>query len=148
MNSCTMRTGVSDVRVSFTMDDRERWRKAKDALKVIPGSRWHAAAKEWSIPIAGRGILGFWAARWFDASEIHDHSRDGGPRREAPQRPASPLDAAYRTLHLQPGAPPWAIAAMYRAAAKELHPDAGGSHEHMVQVNRAVEALRKAGVTS
>lgn len=35
------------------------------------------------------------------------------------------------------------INAGYRALSRKHHPDAGGSHEKMVEVNRALEALRK-----
>jgi hypothetical protein len=35
------------------------------------------------------------------------------------------------------------IAAGHRALAKEAHPDAGGTHEEMLAVNLAVEALEK-----
>jgi hypothetical protein len=34
------------------------------------------------------------------------------------------------------------VAAGYRALAKERHPDAGGSHESMAELNRAAEALK------
>lgn len=35
------------------------------------------------------------------------------------------------------------INAGYRALSRKHHPDAGGSHEAMVKVNRALDALRK-----
>lgn len=35
------------------------------------------------------------------------------------------------------------INAGYRTLSRKHHPDAGGSHEKMVEVNRALEALRK-----
>jgi DnaJ-class molecular chaperone len=34
------------------------------------------------------------------------------------------------------------VAAGYRALAKERHPDAGGTHERMAELNRAAEALK------
>lgn len=50
--------------------------------------------------------------------------------------------AALRLLHLQPDAPDWLIQAAYRAAAKKLHPDAGGDVEQMQAINQAMEVLR------
>ena len=152
MNRCTIRAAGNDLRVGFKYDG-QGWDLVKDALKEIPGAHWLASTKEWAIPAAYHRRVLAWAKEWFDTAEITDYSRVDEPRREsrreAPQqRPASPLDQAYRALFLQPGAPPWAVTAVYRAAARELHPDVGGSHERMVAVNRAVEALRRAGVAS
>ena len=150
MNRCTFRKGsCGDLVAKFSLG--EDFYAAVEALKTIPGARFDGQAKAWSIPCAHRRRVLAWAGRWFDAGEISDLSQEDEPRwesrREAPQqRPAPPLDAAYRALFLQPCAPPWAVTAVYRAAAKELHPDAGGSHDRMVAVNRAVETLRKAGM--
>jgi len=46
-------------------------------------------------------------------------------------------------LHLLPNAPLEVIVAAYRAMAKLVHPDLGGSHEHMKAVNGAYETLRR-----
>lgn len=150
MNRCTIHAAGTELRVGFKFDGQE-WNLVKDALKEIPGAHWSAPTKVWVIPAAYHRRVLAWAKEWFDAGEISDLSQEDEPRwesrQEAPQqRPAPPLDAAYRALFLQPCAPPWAVTAVYRAAAKELHPDAGGSHDRMVAVNRAVETLRKAGM--
>lgn len=49
----------------------------------------------------------------------------------------------YRKLHLSPGAPLEVVKAAYKAMAMRSHPDAGGSHEKMVEVNAAYEAILK-----
>lgn len=48
-------------------------------------------------------------------------------------------------LGLLPDAPPSVVHAVYRALALLVHPDRGGSHERMVEVNRAYELLKKLG---
>jgi len=50
--------------------------------------------------------------------------------------------AAAATLYLLPSAPPYVVDAVYRAIAKRMHPDRGGSTEQMQQINAAVELLR------
>ncbi len=53
---------------------------------------------------------------------------------------------AYRVLHLRETAPPELIAAAHKCLARLHHPDKGGSHETMIAINRAAEALK--GATS
>jgi hypothetical protein len=50
-------------------------------------------------------------------------------------------ETAWRTLHLQPGAPPEAVTAVYRALAKLHHSDRGGSTERMRELNKAYAEL-------
>jgi hypothetical protein len=50
--------------------------------------------------------------------------------------------AAYSTLHLLPTAPQFVVHAVYRALAKQLHPDAGGNTLAMQRINAAMEVLR------
>jgi len=50
--------------------------------------------------------------------------------------------AAAATLYLLPSAPPYVVDAVYRAIAKQHHPDRGGSTEQMQMINAAVELLR------
>lgn len=49
---------------------------------------------------------------------------------------------AAKIMYLLPTAPPTVIQAVYRALAKQLHPDTGGSNEGMQQLNRAMEVLK------
>lgn len=73
---------------------------------------------------------------------------DGGHSRPPGPTPIRPLDESYRTLYLQPNAPDYVVEAVYRAIAKEEHPDRKPlaererAHERLVAVNRAVEVLR------
>ena len=48
----------------------------------------------------------------------------------------------WQVLHLRPDAPSEVIEAAYRALAKRLHPDAGGSVVAMAAVNSAYDAVR------
>lgn len=48
-------------------------------------------------------------------------------------------------LHLLPGAPGPVVHAAYRALALLCHPDKGGSHERMVEINNAYGLLKKLG---
>lgn len=49
----------------------------------------------------------------------------------------------WAVLHLRPGAPPAIIQAVWRAMAKELHPDRGGDPEEFKRVTAAYEKLTK-----
>lgn len=59
----------------------------------------------------------------------------------APRDPTSP----YTVLGIAEGAPLTVAEAAYRAHAKALHPDAGGSAEAMKRLNYAIDAVRKGG---
>ena len=52
-------------------------------------------------------------------------------------------DNHYRTLFVQPDAPPEVIKAAWRAlmSARRVHPDLGGDHEAAVHLNTAYEVL-------
>lgn len=49
--------------------------------------------------------------------------------------------AAYRTLGLDAGAPAAQVTAARRALARRRHPDSGGSHEAMVEINHAADTI-------
>ena len=53
------------------------------------------------------------------------------------------LHQEHAALYLLPGAPWSVVQAAYRALAMLVHPDRGGSHQTMVDVNRAYETLQK-----
>jgi uncharacterized protein (DUF3820 family) len=48
----------------------------------------------------------------------------------------------WRVLYLHPDAPSEVVEAAYRALAKRLHPDSGGSTSAMAAVNSAYDAVR------
>jgi hypothetical protein len=58
------------------------------------------------------------------------------------QRPPDPLPEWRRILHIGMDAPLEVAEAAYRALAREAHPDRGGSHDRMKQLNRAIEQAR------
>lgn len=48
----------------------------------------------------------------------------------------------YRVLGVPPGAPLAAVLEAYRRLSKEHHPDAGGTEERFVELQRAYETVR------
>lgn len=58
---------------------------------------------------------------------------DGDPAQALPLETV----AAYRALHLLPGAPDDIVKAVYRALCKLHHPDTGGTTREMQRVNEA-----------
>jgi hypothetical protein len=53
------------------------------------------------------------------------------------------LHQEHASLFVLPGAPWSVIQAAYRAIALLVHPDKGGKHERMVEVNRAYQTLEE-----
>jgi hypothetical protein len=62
---------------------------------------------------------------------------------EQPSRPppAQSIASPFQTLYLLPNAPPEVVKAAYKALAKIHHPDARGSSEKMIEINRAFEVI-------
>ena len=50
---------------------------------------------------------------------------------------------SYAALHLLPTAPPEVVSAAYKALAKKVHPDAGGSQERMQAINSAYALIKR-----
>jgi hypothetical protein len=127
--------------------------------------RFDPATKSWRVARSGGPALRLWLRSHFSTAEVRlldltmDDLRDAGPggwdggwgepdgrrgweetpRQHAPAPPAGPYD----TLWLKPGAPQELIAAAYKILALRHHPDRGGSHEAMVAINKAYEALKR-----
>lgn len=57
----------------------------------------------------------------------------------APRRPSS---EDFARLGLEPGATWGDVRTAYKARARELHPDRGGSHWHMVRLNQAFARIK------
>jgi hypothetical protein len=55
------------------------------------------------------------------------------------------ITSPFQTLYLLPDAPPEVVKASYKALAKIHHPDAHGSSEKMIEINRAYETLTREG---
>ncbi len=117
------------------------------ALKVhIPAHyrEWNPELKVWIVasPWAPTAIG---LLRSFFPDATTDRSRQAPPPDPTPIRPS---DDAYRVLYLQNNAPDFIVEAVYRAIAREEHPDRKPvaererAHERMIAVNRAIEVLR------
>lgn len=78
------------------------------------------------------------AMRLNETRGIEDIVREAYLALPAPSRERDP----YEVLGVRPGAPAEVIEASYRALAKRLHPDVGGSAEAMTALNAAWEAVR------
>ncbi len=113
------------------------------------GAEWCPDAKCWAVPAWQRDTLASWLAYVFtrDAVTWGGHEERGEYQRhqDAPRQASQVdrLDEAYRALHLLPTAPPEVVQAAQRALVKIHHPDAGGTHEAAVAINRAVEIIHQ-----
>lgn len=69
----------------------------------------------------------------------------GGKQEQHQQQSAPPPSATdpYATLFLRNNAPSAIVNAVYRALAKHYHPDNGGNHEQMKNLNLAYEQIMK-----
>jgi len=136
--------------VRWWSDDPDTWRELLDDFKATfprhGDKNFHPATKEWSIPGYKRPTLGAWLRTNFALDAIQWRADDDGEREADRERPSATavfsLDAACAALHLRPDAPLWAAEAVYRAAQKHAHPDAGGNHAAAVAANRAIEEIR------
>lgn len=115
------------------------------------GAEWLPDEKAWVLPIWQRATLRAWCARmfahdavtWRDYDAPHAQQQQSYQRQDAPRTPrANPLSHAYGTLFLVSDAPLWAAEAVYRAAQKLVHPDAGGEHAAAVALNQAIDTIR------
>jgi hypothetical protein len=77
------------------------------------------------------------------AGHGHTHSDRSYGQYGRQQSGTSTLAAAFATLHLLPSAPAWAAEAVYKAAIKVHHPDAGGDGQTMAGINVAMERIRE-----
>ena len=57
--------------------------------------------------------------------------------------PSNPLLHAYSVLYLLPSAPRNVVSAVWRALAKEAHPDQGGDPEAFKRYSKAYETIKK-----
>ena len=79
------------------------------------------------------------------AVEAYRASQQGIPpfRARTNDKRGTPLDGAYETLWLKPGAPLNMVKAAYRSLAARNHPDVGGDPAAMLRLNTAYETLRQ-----
>ncbi len=78
-------------------------------------------------------------ARWY----VHDKFAESVKQMMYSSGSAKIEEDPWAVLHLRPGAPPAIIQAVWRAMAKELHPDRGGDAEEFKRVKAAYEKLTK-----
>ncbi len=66
---------------------------------------------------------------------------DYEPEWTPPPPPRQKASDPFAVLHLRETAPDFLIRAVYKCLSRQLHPDAGGSHEEMVKLNAAYARL-------
>lgn len=76
---------------------------------------------------------------FFPDADVPTHAR----RRKTRPEPRTTGTDHFRVLHLRETAPVELIESAYRVLARLHHPDAGGFHEAMQQINGAYAALRE-----
>lgn len=124
----------------FTPENRVPW--DDDATGDRPQGRAHTSQDDTSDHAGQRG-----GRRASGHTGPRGHTGPGRGRAgtgRATRGDTSVLAQAYSTLHLREDAPLWACEAIYRAALKQVHPDAGGSHRDAVAANQAIAAIREA----
>lgn len=77
---------------------------------------------------------------------LRQDQAQGRRRAVHPPAPVRGLEAygAYGVLGILPSAPREVVEAAYRALALKYHPDRGGNAAVMANINRAIDAIRKA----
>jgi hypothetical protein len=120
--------------------------------------RYDPGTRTWSVPLECRARVRAWADRWFDpdargftedgpaghadGSRSYSQGRNSYARYGEAGTSTGVVEDAYRVLHLYPTAPPELVQAAHRILIKQVHPDAGGSHEDAVRINAAWERVR------
>ncbi len=118
-------TGLLDARVDFPYDT-----EAVAIIKTVPGHRWHPDTKHWTI---SPGAVRVAALRFYERGfAVTIDGRPFSPAAAPPRAAAGdPFAALLRTL------PPPLRQPAYRALARVLHPDAGGTTTLMQALNQA-----------
>jgi hypothetical protein len=149
------------------------WRgSAFDELRDVFKASWvrhsdrsyNGQERAWSLPLARRTRLENWldayvepeAITWLHEPAGHTYSSSGGTgyghydhhrdhqRRSCSTALASPLEQAYKVLHLQPTAPDALVTAAYHILARMHHPDTGhGDEQAMAAINAAATLIRQ-----
>jgi hypothetical protein len=121
----------ADGGAEFAVPYEPAWVARVKALVPTDNREWNPAAKTWTIwPPHVEAVLALTMA-------IFRHIDDVGAAAPAPA-----VDA-WRVLHLRETAPPEVIESAFRTLAKLVHPDRGGSHEQMLALTAARDALRE-----
>ncbi len=146
------RDGQQDYHVKLQSADSYVFKSLIDALKnfVSPVYRkYEPNARKWVVGEPAtesfRGWLAY-ARATFNARIQWIGETDADPEREwtpppPPRPPRSKAGDPFAVLHLRETAPDFLIRAVYKCLSRQLHPDAGGSHEDMVKLNAAYAQL-------
>jgi hypothetical protein len=108
--------------------------------EIPPYARTYAPqSKTWSVHPA-------YAARaCYLVCHTFGHVFEYGADRSAtsPPDPIRRTGGDYAALHLLPSAPPELVESAYRCLSKLCHPDKGGEHDGMLELNEAITRLRE-----
>jgi hypothetical protein len=135
----TTTDGGSEVKI-FAADTNAFTYAISELKGIVPVAfrNYDPTKKTWII--TDWGCLDEWLDELRSVYEIETEYHD-----EQPSRPPPPQSIAspFQTLYLLPNAPPEVVKAAYKALAKIHHPDARGSSERMVEINRAFEVITR-----
>jgi hypothetical protein len=133
----TTTDGGSEVKI-FAADTNAFTYAISELKGIVPVAfrNYDPTKKTWII--TDWGCLDEWLDELRSVYEIETEYHD-----EQPSRPPPPQSIAspFQTLYLLPNAPLEVVKASYKALAKIHHPDARGSSEKMIEINRAYETL-------
>lgn len=124
--------------IAWRASNSAYWRMALDAVRALPVPQRVYLAEErlWWIDRAAFATLG---------SDVFSNFNDARFfAEETATMPVMPSEVvqAFAALHLTPDAPVTAVQAVYRALARQHHPDAGGDELTMKRLNAVYELAR------
>ncbi len=117
-------------------------REMVEALKRLTPRAYDPTLKTWSFPVELLGAVARLLAEHgydFDTSGVGAEPKPSPP----PPPPPPPNGGPYAVLGLDPRAPLSVVQAAWRALAKELHPDAGGTKEQFQKLEAAYSQILK-----
>jgi|GEM_PF-3091313 len=126
-------------RIAWSAGSREEWHIVLDRVRRLPMDqrRYLDEEQAWWIDSAVLMQVASWFGNFAQVLNSHpDRLRvlpDIGP--SLPQEIAQ----AFAALHLTPSASPELIKASQRLLAKQFHPDLGGNHMMMIEINQAAD---------
>ena len=135
-----------DLLMTLKSSEREVFTDAIQGLKENVAAcfrSYDSDTKQWRITDGGRESFDNWVhfmqVCHSPSFEYAKAKTKGAPPRSPPAPSRAEL---YATLYLLPDAPQIVVKSSYRALAQLHHPDAGGTHEAMLKINKAYERLR------
>jgi hypothetical protein len=132
--------------ITLTREGRAELRFPYDAafieqLKaVVPAHArtYDPTVKSWTVMPAYVDVAARLMFATFSDVEVAGPARGRSSAADRAPRAGDP----YVVLHLRETAPPELIVAAHKCLARLHHPDKGGSHEAMLAINAAAEALK------